>query len=126
VGLLVALTHALTEETAVLYVAYDTEAPPPMSTMAPTRGLLGGALVLAPQPSAHALARLEWRAHACAKPPGGAAPGAARPANAALVAGNALERSIAMFEALADAEPRDIVQNLGAQLTLELHIEPRR
>jgi len=120
-GLLTALAQVLSERVPVLYVAYDIEACGPLATMVRTRSMLGSALVLAPEASARAQSRLRFAVRAEA-----ARETQARPQSAALVAGHAMERSIALFEALADAVPRDIVQALAPHLALTLRCEPLR
>ncbi|HTV51466.1 MAG TPA: beta-ketoacyl synthase chain length factor [Steroidobacteraceae bacterium] len=119
-GLLLAAAQACADERPVLYVAYDTAAVGPLATMAATRSMLGAALVLAPGASARALTQLTFRVHEGTRPVSGA-----RAANAVLCEGSALAPSLALFEALADAVPRDIFQSLGPQLTLDLRLEPR-
>src|SRR5687768_9063559 len=47
-GLLEAATQVVCEQRPVLYVAFDIEAKGALATMAPSRGLLGAAVVLAP------------------------------------------------------------------------------
>ena len=118
-GLLTAVAHALTEQKPVLYVVYDIEPCGPLATVISTRGVLGAALVLAPQRCERVLGRLEWRVSARERPET-----RARPDNDALVAGHALARSLSLFEALADGIPRDIVQALAPRLMLELRFEP--
>jgi hypothetical protein len=49
---------------------------------------------------------------------------AARPQNAALVAGNAMAECLAIFEALADRESRLLEYTLSSQLVLALSLEP--
>lgn len=144
-GLLESASQAASDQLPVLYVAFDIESRGPLSTMAPSKGLLGGALVIAPQQVARSVARLHWQVrdvapaqsntaqagdmHAAA---GNAAPGqayslhatAARPQNAALVAGNAMAGCVTLFEALADDTPRGVTFTLSSRLLLELRIEP--
>ncbi|HET6545625.1 MAG TPA: beta-ketoacyl synthase chain length factor [Rhodanobacteraceae bacterium] len=57
-GLLEAATQALCERTPVLLVAYDTAACGPLIGVSPGSVLFGAALVVAPEPGAHALAGL--------------------------------------------------------------------
>lgn len=130
-GLALACTHAIADESAVLYVAYDIETPGPLATMSPSRGALGAAIVLAPDRSPHAKARLEFRVQ-----PGEARTTQARAANAALVEGNAMGSCLAVFETLADTLPadaaapaphppqREIVLTLAPRLALRLAIGP--
>lgn len=99
-GLALACTHVLADEAAVLYVAYDIETPGPLATVSASRGVLGAALVMAPEATPRARARLEWRVEE-----GEARATRPREANAALVEGNAMASCLALFEALADMLP---------------------
>ncbi len=119
-GFLEAAVQVACENGPVLYVAYDIEARGPMATVVQSRGMLATALVLAPGPSEHSVARLTWRL----VPESNPRPTPARAPNASLVAGNALQACLVLFEALADATPRTVVQTLAAGLALELAIEP--
>lgn len=56
-GWLEALAQALADDTAVLLVAFDTEAPGPLASVNTSRGLLAAAWVLAPRPGPAA----RWR-----------------------------------------------------------------
>jgi hypothetical protein len=95
VGLLEAVTQAVCDDRPVLYVAFDIEAKGALATMAPSRGLLGAALVLAPDAgSSGRRLRLEVEQ-------GDATPTDARSPAAALVADNALAPCLPFFEALA-------------------------
>ena len=119
-GLLESAVQAHSEQSAVLYIAYDIAARGPAATMQTSLGVLGTALVLSPQDSGRTRARLSWRVEestAQATPP--------RPANAALVAGNAMAPCLTLFEALADETPRAVVQRLSPYLALQLQLRPR-
>jgi hypothetical protein len=118
-GLLESMVQAVSEQSPVLYVVYDIEARGPLATMAPSKGLLGGALVLNAERTAQSKARLTWSMREQA----GVAHTAARPENAALVEGNAMASCLAFFEALADGSGREIVQTLSARLVLALKLE---
>jgi hypothetical protein len=118
-GLLTACVQTL-ERSRVLFVAYDIEGRGPIATMAKSRGMLGGALVLAPRATARTLARLTLQVQDGAN----ARATTARPANAALVEGNAMAGSLALFEALADAVPRPLVLPLTGRLALDVGLEP--
>lgn len=118
-GLLGAVVEAGTRDSRVLCVAYDTEATGPLATMTASRGLFGAALVLAPRAGATTIARLVLQLE-----PREAVATPARPTNAALVAGNAMASSLALFEALADACPRGLTLTLAPQLALEVSITP--
>ncbi|HEY6644563.1 beta-ketoacyl synthase chain length factor [Povalibacter sp.] len=97
-GLLEAVTQVACDGRPVLYVAFDIEAKGPLATIAPSKGLLGAALVLAPCGAATAT-RMRLRID---EQPG------ATPANspaAALIAQNALAPCLPFFEALALQRP---------------------
>jgi hypothetical protein len=110
------MIQAVSEQTPVLYVVYDIEARGPLASMAPSKGLLGGALVLNSEQTAQSKARLTWGV----REEPGVAHTAARPENAALVDGNAMASCLAFFETLADSSGREIVQTLSARLALAL------
>lgn len=118
-GLMTAAAQALTDEARVLYVAYDIEARGPLATTAQSRGLLGVALLLAPQPATTTLARATLR---LGQKEGSATP--PRPENAALVAGNAMADGLAFFEALADGVSRTLVVTLARELHAEVTLDP--
>ena len=120
-GWLTAATQALADARPVLYVAYDIQAKGALATMARSQGLLGTALVLTVEESANSVARIDWRV----EPDSEARPTAARPQNAAIVAGNAMAECVALFEALADGARRELVLGLGPRLALHLTLEPR-
>ncbi len=117
-GLVAAVLSVLSDSARVLYVAYDIEARGPFATMARSRGMLGAALVLAPQATAQSLARLALTVE---EAEGQATP--ARPRNAALVEGNAMASCLALFEALAEAVPRRLALTLGQSLTLRVALD---
>jgi len=119
-GLLEAASQALSENTPVLYVAFDIEARGPVSTMQPSRGVFAGALVISPELREPHVARLTWEVREEVDPQ----QSVARPENAALVEGNAMANGLALFEALADGVERDIVQTLAAHLALRMRVTP--
>lgn len=116
-GLLEALTMVASENCAVLFVAYDIESRGMLTTLAPSRGLVGAGLVLGPARTATTAARLQWSVGA----DGGGA--AARPASAAaeLVAGNSMADCLPLFEALA-CGGRGVALALGPGLGLALEV----
>jgi hypothetical protein len=118
-GLLSSMVQLTAEGAPLLYAAYDVEARGPLATMVHSRGLLGVALVLAPERTARSRARLSWRIL-----PGAVRLTSSRAENLVHVAGNALEGCLALFEALAEAHPRTVAQSLGPQMMLELDVEP--
>lgn len=117
-GLLEAATQAVCEQQPVLYVAFDIEAKGPLGTMARSRGLLGAALVLAPQASERSRARLSMQV----KGGEGVAPTPATSAAAELVAENAMAPCLPLFEALAADETRSIVLGLSSQADVRVHV----
>lgn len=121
-GLLAAAVQAL-EGTRVLFVAYDVEGCGPIATMARCRGMLGAALLLAPERTLRSRLRLDIRV---AKIPEGGPSSAtpARPSNAALVEGNAIAESLVLFEALADETRRSVTLSLSGKLALEVSVRP--
>jgi hypothetical protein len=119
-GLLEAASQALSENTPVLFVAFDIEARGPVGTMQPSRGVFAGALVIAPEASDRQIASLEFRVGSVE----GEQRSAARPVNAALVEGNAMANGLPLFEALADGIERNVVQPLAPQLGLHLRLTP--
>jgi hypothetical protein len=119
-GLLEAASQALTDGSPVLYVAFDIEARGPVGTMQPSRGVLAGALVLSPEASDRALAKLVFDVSGSDS----VKPTPARAQNAALVDGNAMSHALPLFEALADGVERQVVQGLAPQLNLRLQVTP--
>ena len=116
-GLLETLVQAQANGQPALLVAYDIEARGPLATMATSRGILGAAAVVSPEPGAAACARMRWRTTRGTEPTG------ALPRNAQLVAGNAMEACLPFFEAIAVAEPRIVRVALGPTMLLELDID---
>jgi hypothetical protein len=117
VGLLEAATQAATDEVPVLYVAYDIEARGPFATVAPSRGLLGVALVLSPHhaESRGAKATLQVNDAAAALTP-------SRSAVAALVADNALAPCFPFVEMLA-RDSGDCVLAVGPSASLQVRLK---
>lgn len=118
-GLLEAAVQIACEQQPVLYVAFDIEAKGALSTMAPSRGLLGVALVLAPASSARPGGRhLNMRIAAdqlCeATPP--------RSAAAGLVADNALAPCMPLLEALAQDAATTLQLTLGERTNLNVQV----
>jgi hypothetical protein len=113
-GFLEAASQALCEQRAVLYVAFDIEAKGALATMAPSRGVMGAGLVLAPAGAGRRvrLAVMNGRVE----------PTAARTPAAALIADNALAPAFPLYEALASDAPASLIAALsaGAALRIEL------
>jgi hypothetical protein len=117
-GLLETVVQVACEQQPVLYVAFDVEAKGALSTMAPSRGLLGVGLVLAPASAARAGRRLSMRIAtdeaSQATPP--------RSAAAVLVAENALAPCLPLMEALADDAPANLRLTLAERMTLNIQV----
>jgi hypothetical protein len=113
-GLLEAASQALCEQRAVLYVAFDIEARGALATMAPSRGVMGAAVVLAPDGAGRRASLAVTNGRGDATP--------ARSNAAALVADNALAPAFPFFEALASEDSTHVVAALsaGAALRIEL------
>jgi len=118
-GLLEAFMQVQCEQAPALFVAYDMPSRGPMATVTLSRGLIGAALVLAPEPGERTLARLDWRtAHGTyeASAPAGAL---AEPS-----AGNPMAQGMALFEALARERAERVTLGLGARLALAVELAP--
>jgi len=119
-GLLEALVEAAADRERILFVAYDVEARGPLGTMAESTGLVAMALVLSPADSGRARARLGWRVRTTDT----IAESTPSPANAALVAGNAMSGCMPLAEALALQTEGPLTFTLGPRLALDVVIEP--
>ena len=120
-GLLEAAIQIACEQQPVLYVAFDVEAKGALSTMAPSRGLLGVALVLAPVASArpggrHLTLRIATDEPSATTPP--------RSAAASLVADNALAPCMPLLEALAADASAALQLSLGERTALNIQVSP--
>jgi hypothetical protein len=116
-GLLEALVQAETEGKPALLVAYDIESRGPLATMAPSHGIVGAAVVVAPGQEVAPVAGLRWRT----------TPGAERTMprerNAGLVAGNAMAPCLPFFEAVALREPCTVRLGLSPAMLLEIELD---
>jgi hypothetical protein len=117
-GLLEAAVQIACEQQPVLYVAFDIEAKGALSTMAPSRGLLGVALVLAPV-SAAARPGRRLAMHVAQE---ALDPTPARSAAAAAVADNALAPCLPLLEALATDAPATLHLTLGERAALSIRV----
>jgi hypothetical protein len=117
-GLLEAVVQIACEQQPVLYVAFDIEAKGALSTMAPSRGLLGVALVLAPASAARPGGR-HLTLHVADEPCEATSP---RSAAAALVADNALAPCMPLLEALAADAPAALSLTLGERTALNIRV----
>jgi len=117
VGLLEAATQVSCNEAPVLYVAYDVEARGPFATVAPSRGLFGVALVLAP---VRDRGQVELALNVSATDAVRVTP--PRSPAAELVADNALAPCLPFFEALAQQASAAVTLALGERLVLEARV----
>jgi hypothetical protein len=117
-GLLEAATQAVCEQRPVLYVAFDIESKGALATMAPSRGLLGAALVLAPASPSQQQRGLILTTESVTV----CEPTSARSAAASLVADNALAPCFPFFEVLASANPRTLCLALSRQMALNVQV----
>ena len=118
-GLLETTVQVACEQQPVLFVAFDVEAKGALATMAPSRGLLGVALVLAPvaasRPGCRRLTlQVATDVSGDATPPHSAA--------AALVADNALAPCMPLLEALASDAPATLQLTLGERTALSVQV----
>ncbi len=116
-GLLEAATQVVSEGEPVLCVAFDVQSTGPLASVAPSRGLLGVALVLAPAgsgPHRTLTLRVEQDSAANATP--------ARSAAAELVAENALAPCLPFLEMLARPKPGDVVLALSERCVLHAEV----
>lgn len=118
VGLLEAVTQVACEDRPVLYVAFDIEAKGPLGTIAPSRGLLGAALVLGPASADRQGRKLALRV-GTGNPP---APTPARSAAVALVGDNALAPCLPLFEALAAKDASTTAFQLSEHMFLHVRV----
>lgn len=117
-GLLEAATQVVCEQRPVLYVAFDIEAKGALASMAPSRGLLGAAVVLAPigqSKSQRSLILTTEPVEECQPTP-------AKSAAAPLVADNALAPCLPFFEILAMPNPRTLCLALSRQTALNVQV----
>src|SRR5690606_38731424 len=117
-GLIEAAAQATCEQRPVLYVAFDIESKGALATMAPSRGLLGAAVVLAPVGQAQQHRSLILTTESVAE----SHPTPARSAAAPLVAENALAPCLPFFEVLAMSQPRTLCLALGRQTALNVQV----
>lgn len=118
-GLLEAATQVICEQRPVLYVAFDIEAKGPLASVAPSRGLLATALVLAPlsaeAPRRNFILTTEAMANAIEPTP-------AQSAAAPLVAENVLAPCLPLLEALALPNPRTLRMALSSRTALHIQV----
>lgn len=117
-GLVEAATQVVCEQRPVLYVAFDIESKGALATMAPSRGLLGAALVLAPVSQSQQQRGLILTTESVAE----CQPTSARSAAVPLIADNALAPCLPFFEVLASSSPRTLRLALSRQTTLNVQV----
>lgn len=117
-GLLEAATQVVCEQQAVLYVAFDIEAKGALATVAPSRGLLGTALVLSPVTQAQQRRSFILTTESVAS----VEPTPPRSAAAVLVAANALAPCFPLLEALALPSPRTVRLALSQRSALNIQV----
>ncbi|MGH8235866.1 MAG: beta-ketoacyl synthase chain length factor, partial [Steroidobacteraceae bacterium] len=117
-AVLEAATQVVCDGQPVVCVAFDVESTGPLATVAPSRGLLGVALVLAPaRDKSHRTLRLRVEQGSSAS---NVTP--ARSTAAALVADNALAPCLPFFEALADPAAGEVVLALSDHCLLRAQV----
>lgn len=112
-GLLEAATQVACEDRPVLFVAFDIEAKGPLSTVTPSRGMVGAAVVLGP-PAAEKGMPLKLQVQTGAAI---AITAATSPA-AEYIAANALAPCLPFFELLARPGPGAVQLALGTRMAL--------
>jgi hypothetical protein len=118
VGLFESLSQLAATGEDVLCVTYDIEARGPLAGVAPSRGLLAAALILASQPGENCVACIDWDLVRGAE----AVSSTARLENAALVAGNSNEACLPLFEAFARGDDAEVVSVISPGLALRLRV----
>lgn len=118
-GWLEAAAQSRADATPVLLVGVDTAACGALASVNRSRGLLGVALVLAPQRGPASRWRVDSRLL-----PEACAPAALRSAAAQALSHNAMGDALPLFESLACEAPAHIALPLGAHLHLALTLEP--
>lgn len=115
-GWLEAVAQCLADQRPVLLVGCDTEARGPLASVNTSRGTLGVALVMRPEPGP----ATRWRAQT------GLLPQVAAPTTAARadLAANALADALPLCEALDAAEPARLALALGPTLSLDIRLQP--
>lgn len=117
-GLLEAATQVVCEHRPVLYVAFDIESKGALAAMAPSRGLLGVALVLGPvtQDQRHRKLILTTEMVSSLDP------SPSRSAAEPLIADNALAPCLPLFEVLAHSSPRTVRLCLSERTALNVQV----
>ncbi|MET0534445.1 MAG: beta-ketoacyl synthase chain length factor [Steroidobacter sp.] len=116
-GLLEAATQVVCEQRPVLYVVFDIESKGALATMAPSRGLLGAGLVLAPV-NQNQQRTMILTSETVSAPD----PTPARSAAGPLVAANAMAPCLPLFEVLAQSSPRTVRLCLSQRTALNVQV----
>ncbi|MDQ2778941.1 MAG: beta-ketoacyl synthase chain length factor [Pseudomonadota bacterium] len=116
-GLLEAASTCVADRGAVLLVGFDTEAQGPLASVNPSRGLLGVALVLAPEAGPRSRWRLGFDCVAAEQPASHSSS-----ATAQALALNAQADALPLFEALAHDRPATLNLPVAEQLHLKLQL----
>ncbi len=119
-GLLDAASQVVVERTAVALIAYDHPYPAPLSAARPISAAFGVALVLAPQASARAIARLDIEV----EPQTGAATRMPDAVLEALRAGVPAARSLPLLAALAGSAGEPVILEYAAHTQLRVTLAP--
>lgn len=117
-GLLEAATQAVCEHRPVLYVVFDIESKGALATVAPSRGLFGAALVIAPVAHHQQHRKMILTTEIM----GSLDPTPARSAVAGLVAENAMAPCLPLFEVLAYSSPRTVRLRLSRSTSLNVQV----
>jgi hypothetical protein len=117
-GLLEAATQAICENKPVLYVAFDIESKGALATVAPSRGLLAAALIVAPAAPGEQRRNLILTTDSV----GAVAVTPPRSAAAALVADNVMAPCMPLLEVLALSNPRTVCLALSRQMALNVQV----
>jgi hypothetical protein len=119
-ALLEAATQVVCDGQPVVCVAFDVQSTGPLGTVAPSSGLLGTALVLAPS---RGDARCALELHVEQGSATAVTP--ARSPAATLVADNALAPCMPFFEALGYSQPAEVVLALSDHCLLRAQVSPQ-
>ncbi len=119
-GLLEAASQCAADRRPVLLVGFDTDARGPLASVNTSRGLLGVALVLAPERGECARWQLDWSLGAADAAP----PVPAPPPALSRLADNAMADALPLFGALADGAPTSFGLALPPRLALAIALQP--
>ncbi|MBK7469535.1 MAG: beta-ketoacyl synthase chain length factor [Betaproteobacteria bacterium] len=117
-GLLEALAQVVADDTRCVLVSYDTDYPEPLRAIRPVPDAFGIALVLAPQPGPHALARIS------AGLTGDAAARLADPALESLRQSIPAARGLPLLQAIARGDAKRVVLDYLDEQRLAVDVTP--